>query len=83
MKPIGMDIYNGSRTGDVTKTLNSRASDSDHVPVIVRFYEHHAQDSRVKRILNDVAQTLGHSNANSVGASGNNPIILAIRGGCE
>lgn len=38
-------------------------------------YENHAQDCRVKGPI-DVAQTLGASNANSLGTSGNNPLVL-------
>ena len=31
---IGVDLYNKSLTGNVSKTLNSAATDSDHVPVV-------------------------------------------------
>ena len=31
---IGCDLYNGSMTGGVSKTLNASRSDSDHQPVI-------------------------------------------------
>ena len=34
-KAIGIDLYNTSVTGNVSKTLNSAASDSDHVPVVI------------------------------------------------
>ena len=32
---IGVDLYNKSLTGDVSKTLNAIRSDSDHTPVII------------------------------------------------
>lgn len=31
----GVDVYNQSLTGDVSKTLNSAATDSDHVPCVI------------------------------------------------
>lgn len=32
---IGVDIYNQSLTGTSSKTLNSKAADADHVPVVI------------------------------------------------
>lgn len=32
---IGADLYNQSLTGTVAKTLNSRATDSDHIPCVI------------------------------------------------
>lgn len=32
---IGIDLYNQSLTGEVSKTLNSIRSDSDHVPCVI------------------------------------------------
>ncbi|MBQ1573159.1 MAG: hypothetical protein IIZ78_18660 [Clostridiales bacterium] len=32
---IGVDLYNKSLTGDVSKTLNAIRSDSDHTPVVI------------------------------------------------
>ena len=32
---VGIDIYNGATTGNVSKTLNSAATDSDHIPCVV------------------------------------------------
>ena len=40
----------------------------------VSTFENHAQDSRVKEV--DVMPTMGHSNANSPGISGNNPLVV-------
>lgn len=34
-KAIGVDLYNQSTTGDVSKTLNSIRSDADHVPCVI------------------------------------------------
>lgn len=33
---MGIDLYNQSVTGNVSKTLNSIATDSDHVPCVTR-----------------------------------------------
>lgn len=32
---IGVDLYNQTLTGGVSKTLNNRATDSDHVPCVL------------------------------------------------
>lgn len=32
---IGIDLYNQCITGGVAKTLNSRATDSDHLPCVI------------------------------------------------
>lgn len=45
---VGVDIYNQALTGDRTKTLNSGATDSDHVPCVAYSIENHPNDSRVK-----------------------------------
>lgn len=34
MDAVGIDFYNQSLTGDVAKSLNSIATDSDHVPCV-------------------------------------------------
>ena len=44
----GVDAYNQALTGDKAKTLNSAASDADHVPCAVYSVENHPNDSRVK-----------------------------------
>ena len=43
----GLDAYNQVLTGDKAKTLNSAASDADHVPCTVYSVENHPADSRV------------------------------------
>ena len=35
VEPIGADLYNQTTTGNVSKTLNSIKSDSDHVPCVI------------------------------------------------
>lgn len=35
LEPIGADLYNQTTTGNVSKTLNSIKSDSDHVPCVI------------------------------------------------
>lgn len=57
------------RTYRITGTHEESAS---RMPVC---YENHAQDSRVQGPIH-VAPTFGHSNANSMGVSGNNPLII-------
>ena len=49
--------------------------DTMHDAHSVLCYEHHAQDSRVRGPI-FVAQTFGSSNANSMGVSGNNPLLV-------
>ena len=34
---VGIDIYNKTTTGSVSKTLNSAATDSDHIPCVLLF----------------------------------------------
>ena len=43
----GLDAYNQTLTGDKAKTLNSAASDADHIPCAVYSVENHPADSRV------------------------------------
>lgn len=35
VEPLGVDLYNQSTTGSVSKTINSIKSDSDHVPCVI------------------------------------------------
>jgi len=35
MVVIGLDAYNQCTTGDVSKSLNSAATDSDHIPCVM------------------------------------------------
>ena len=44
---VGVDVYNQTLTGDKAKTLNSAASDADHIPCTVYSVENHPADSRV------------------------------------
>lgn len=37
MEAVGVDLYNQTTTGGVSKTLNSIRSDADHVPVVLVF----------------------------------------------
>ena len=32
---VGVDLYNQTTTGGVSKTLNNRATDADHVPCVL------------------------------------------------
>ena len=61
----GVDAYNQSMTGDVSKTLNSAASDSDHVPCVLAV-ESHAQDARynVGGVNQTLSSNMAHDPAN-------------------
>ena len=43
----GLDCYNQVLTGDKAKTLNSVATDTDHIPCIIYSVDNHPNDSRV------------------------------------
>ena len=67
----GVDLYNQSMTGGVSKTLNSISSDCDHVPCVI-VYESHGQDCRYKP-LGDVCSTISQKYGTG---GGNAPIVL-------
>lgn len=59
MDDIGIDIYNGCVTGEVSKTINAGATDSDHLPCVV------VRTPGQRRDMNDrVFNGGGHRNAN-------------------
>lgn len=58
--------------------LSARRCGEDGGSPFPMCYENHAQDSRVRGPIN-AAPTFGHSNANSMGVSGNNPLILQFK----
>ena len=69
----GLDAYNQVLTGDKTKTLNSAASDSDHVPCAVYSVENHPADSRVNLDESGKVQTL----TSRMGTGGGNvPMVM-------
>ena len=69
----GVDAYNQVLTGDVAKTLNSAASDADHVPCTVYSVENHPNDSRVKIDENGKVQAL----TSRMGTGGGNvPMVM-------
>ncbi len=47
----GVDLYNQSLTGDVSKALNAAATDSDHIPVICYVPNRYAEYKEEKPIL--------------------------------
>lgn len=70
---VGVDVYNQSLTGDKSKTLNSAATDSDHVPSIVYSVENHPADSRVNLDESGTVQTL----TSRMGTGGGNvPMVM-------
>ena len=78
-KPKGKD-GDGERwaMGGVSPTMNvfENQTSTRATVVIVKCYENHAQDARVREIQGGVCHTIGASNANGMGTSGNNPLIL-------
>ena len=69
----GVDAYNQVLTGDKTKTLNSAASDADHVPCTVYSVENHPADSRVNLDESGKVQTL----TSRMGTGGGNvPMVM-------
>ena len=69
----GLDAYNQTLTGDKAKTLNSAASDADHVPCAVYSVENHPADSRVNLDESGKVQTL----TSRMGTGGGNvPMVM-------
>ena len=69
----GLDAYNQTLTGDKAKTLNSAASDADHVPCTVYSVENHPADSRVNLDESGKVQTL----TSRMGTGGGNvPMVM-------
>ena len=56
VRVVGIDTYNQTMTGGVSKTLNNRATDADHIPCVL-VYESHSQDSRYNP-LGEVCETV-------------------------
>ena len=70
---VGVDVYNQTLTGDKAKTLNSAASDADHVPCAVYSIENHPADSRVNIDDSGKVQTL----TSRMGTGGGNvPMVM-------
>ena len=71
----GVDAYNQAITGDKAKTLNSAASDADHVPCAVYSVENHPADSRVDIDESGTVQTL----TGRMGTGGGNvPMVMEL-----
>lgn len=69
----GLDAYNQALTGDKAKTLNSAASDADHIPCAVYSVENHPADSRVNLDESGKVQTL----TSRMGTGGGNvPMVM-------
>ena len=69
----GVDAYNQTLTGDKAKTLNSAASDADHIPCTVYSVENHPADSRVNLDKSGKVQTL----TSRMGTGGGNvPMVM-------
>jgi site-specific DNA-cytosine methylase len=69
----GGDVAPCLTSTDLVKQMTTEADKG--VGYVIATFENHAQDSRVKDAAN-LAPTVGASNANSVGASGNNPLVV-------
>lgn len=58
---IGIDLYNQTMTGGVSKTLNNRATDADHVPCVLILNDQGAQmDITIDKTATLRAQDHGH-----------------------
>ena len=69
----GLDAYNQTLTGNKAKTLNSAASDADHIPCTVYSVENHPADSRVNLDESGKVQTL----TSRMGTGGGNvPMVM-------
>lgn len=75
---VGIDLYNQTMTGGVSKTLNNRATDSDHVPCVL-VYESHGQDCRYKPLV-DVCSTVSQKYGTG---GGNAPIVVKYEDICR
>jgi len=77
---IGKEAYNigeagqGSLNISEDGTAQTVRADTHPSAVAVATFENHAQDSRVRPT--DAMPTMGASNANSAGVSGNNPLVV-------
>ena len=70
---VGVDVYNQTLTGDKAKTLNSAASDADHIPCTIYSIENHPADSRVNIDDSGKVQTL----TSRMGTGGGNvPMVM-------
>lgn len=66
----GFDAYNQAMTGDVSKPPTNKATDSDHIPIIL---DNHPNDSRVKISDDGKVQTL----SSRMGTGGGNvPMVM-------
>lgn len=70
----GVDAYNQSMTGDVSKTLNSIASDSDHVPCVMEQRVYDPSRRHGYQEFKDVANTM---QAQMGTGGGNVPIVVS------
>ena len=73
---ICFDVYNMNETGTVSKTLNSIATDTDHVPIICMG----GTNTRVKVTNGDVSPTIL---ARAGTGGGNEPIVAIEQKGKE
>ena len=69
----GVDVYNQTLTGDKAKTLNSAATDADHIPCTVYSVENHPADSRVN--TDDSGKVLTLTSRMGTGG-GNVPMVM-------
>ncbi len=70
----GVDAYNQSMTGEVSKTLNSIASDSDHVPCVMEQRVYDPSRRHGYQEFKDVANTM---QAQMGTGGGNVPIVVS------
>lgn len=65
----GVDIYNGTTTGKVSKTITSAATDSDHIPCVICYDARGNGDGKEREFV--VCETLGFNPLNGAKAASN------------
>ena len=72
----GVDVYNQVLTGDKTKTLNSAATDSDHIPCTV--YPVNCYDIGDRRTVANESVDVCPTLLSKMGTGGNNVPVISI-----
>lgn len=73
---FGVDVYNQSITGDKAKTLNSAATDSDHIPCTI--YPVNCYDIGDRRTVANESVDVSPTLLSKMGTGGNNVPVVAL-----
>ena len=76
VQPLGVDVYNQVLTGDKAKTLNSAATDSDHIPCTV--YPVNCYDIGDRRTVANESVDVCPTLLSKMGTGGNNVPVISI-----